>query len=616
MTPTIDTKYWKVINTLIAMIITVAVFAVPISYYKNNATKLNSEVIASLKHGRYQLEQIVNKNPDFWQYEIDRMKGILQNLQSNPKSSIWSVKDNNSKVLLEINPYNLKITKPSIIKSISITDSYQQVARIEVEISIFHEMIIIAMLTIFSIIAGLIAYFGIVLVPVRAMKKLWNQMAYQAQHDELTGLANRNYFYKVLTQRLANSRKYKTEVAVLSIDLDHFKDVNDTLGHAAGDQLLQKVVIDFQSIIGKRDVLSRQGGDEFSIILTGKNIPDYACMLADKIIEKLSQPYEIDGSYVYIGASIGIAIAHDDKSDETELLKQADIALYEAKNEGRNTFCIFKHKMNKTLIDRKTLEEKLRVAIENEEFELHFQPQFKLASHKIIGVEALIRWQHALNGFIPPTKFIPVAEKAGLIIDIDNWVLLNACKQVAKWNDVRVAVNISPMHFHNGNLLKDVKFALEQSGLSPDRLELEITEGVLMHETDKTIKVLKALKDLGVRIAMDDFGTGYSSLSYLQRFPFDKIKIDRSFISSLSDKEPESKAIIRAIISMSHTLNMRVNAEGVETSYQANFLSSIDCDEVQGFYFGQPLNAHSITNMLKENQNHHANVTPIYTANL
>lgn len=616
MTHSIDTKYWKVINILIASILAAAVCAIPISYYINISTKFSSEIMSSLKHGRYQLEQIVNKNPEFWQYEIDRMEGILLNLQSNPESSVWTVKGNNSKTLLEVNPYRLNISWPSIVKNISVSDSHSQVATIEVEISILHEIIIISALSTFSIIAGLIAYFGIVLIPLRAIEKLWNQMAYQAQHDELTDLANRNYFHEVLTKKLVKHKNKKTQVAVLAIDLDHFKDVNDTLGHAAGDQLLKKVVIDFQTIIGKSKMLARLGGDEFSVILTGRNLTDHASMIADKIIDKLSLPYEIDGTYVHIGASLGIAITQDDNIDANELLKRADIALYEAKNDGRNTFRIFHQTMNKLLIKRKNLEEKLRIAIENDDFQLHFQPQFKLGSQEVIGVEALIRWQHIEDGFISPSNFIPVAEKAGLIVDIDKWVLINACKQADKWNDLRVAVNISPMHFHNGNLLKHVSFALEQSGLPANRLELEITEGVLMHETDKTIEILNALKDLGVHIAMDDFGTGYSSLSYLQRFPFDKIKIDRSFISNLTDEKPEAQAIVKAIISMSHALKMRVNAEGVETIYQANFLSSIDCEEVQGFYFAKPMSADNISKMLNEKQTAYSNVTSLFSATL
>ena len=612
MAPSFDRKAWIAINLLIATIIAIAVFAVPISYYVNSSTQLRSEMMSSLKHGRYQLEKIINKNPEFWKYEIHRMEGIILNLQSNPRTSIWKIKDINSKTLLEVNPYKIIIDGPRLVKNIAITDSHNHVALIEVEVSTYHEMIITSLLAIIGVLVGSIAYLGIARIPLRAIEKLWNQMAHQALHDELTNLANRSYFYKVLSELLGNRKKANCDLAVLTIDLDHFKDVNDTLGHAAGDQLLKKVVLDFQSIIEGTELIARLGGDEFAIILTGENLADYASSIADQIIDRLSLPYEIEGEYVYIGASLGIAIEKNYNIDADEFIKRADIALYEAKNKGRNTYCIFQHQMNQMLMERKAIEEKLRVAIENDDFQLHFQPQYNLVPKKLIGVEALIRWQHKDDGFISPQKFIPVAEKSGLIIDIDKWVLTNACKQIAKWDDLRVAVNISPMHFHSDKLLKNVRYALEQSGLPATRLELEITEGILLHETEKTIEILKALKDMGIRIAMDDFGTGYSSLSYLQCFPFDKIKIDRSFISTLSDKKPESEAIVRAIVSMSNAMNMRVNAEGVETYFQAKFLSLIGCEEVQGYYFGKPMSLADLSKTLEKNQTDATNVTPLF----
>jgi len=614
MTKNIDSKAWKVINILIASVIAISVCAVPVSYYINSSTKLNSELISSLKHGRYQLEQIINKNPEFWQYEVHRMEGILLNLQSDPENSIWKIKDNASKVLLEVNPYKVNISWPSFSGKLAISDSHNHVAIIEVQISIIHELIIISVLALISILVGISAYIGLVRMPLRAVEKLWNQMLYQAQHDELTGLANRTFFHQALTEKLIEKEKNNFEIAVITIDLDHFKDVNDTLGHAAGDQLLKKVVVDFQSITGKNETLARLGGDEFSVILTGEGLTDIAPSIADQIIDKLSLPYEVDGTYVHIGASLGIAIDKKENIDADELIKRADIALYEAKNDGRNQFSIFQHRMNKMLTERKNVEEKLRVAITNNDFHLHFQPQYNMASKKIIGVEALIRWQHKEDGFIPPDKFIPVAEKAGLIVDIDKWVLINSCKQVAKWDNLHVAVNISPIHFHSSHLLRHVKYALDQSGLPANRLELEITEGSLLYKTEKTIEILKSLKDMGVNIAMDDFGTGYSSLSYLQCFPFDKIKIDRSFVSTLSDEKPESEAIVRAIISMSHAMNMRVNAEGVETNYQANFLSSIGCEEVQGYYFGKPMNSADLSRLLKEEEIDLTNVTPLFSS--
>lgn len=601
MKRTQTTPYLNVIHTITALIISVAVLVIPLSYYVVKSSNLSTKLLASLKHAQFQLQQIVTANPEFWEYEIYRIEEVLENSLSKTEKAIWSLKDMQGDLLLKTNVLKQNPYEPWMVKRIPVFDSHRQIATIEVQYSEADYYVVTALISLFFLTIGIASYLGIRHVPLRALESVWRQMAHLARHDDLTKLPNRLYFNQRLSEQLDKCRSAPDDVAILSIDLDHFKDVNDTLGHAAGDFLLKKVVDDIRPIAGNGQILARLGGDEFAIILTSNNIYDHAGMIADQIIEKLSKPYLIETNFVHIGASIGIAVATDATIDADELLKKADIALYEAKKEGRNNFHFFHARMNRQLLERKSIEADLRKAIPNEGFELYFQPQFNLAEKKISGAEALIRWPNKEFGFISPQKFIPVAEMAGLIVSIDKWVLETACKQATEWLDIPIAVNISPLHFQSGSLLKNVIAALDSSGVDPRRLELEITEGVLLSKTDTTLKTLQALSSLGVSIAMDDFGTGYSSLSYMQRFPFNKIKIDRSFIANLEQGKSEAEDIVRAIISMGHAMNMKVNAEGVETRYQADFLLSEKCPEVQGFLFGHPMKADEMTQIIAQN---------------
>lgn len=600
MNRTQPTPYLHIIHLVTALIISLAVIVIPLSYYVMKSTNMETKITASLKHAQFQLQQIVTSNPEFWQYEIYRIEEVLDNSLSKSENAIWLLKDMQGDLLLKTNVREQSAYEPWMVKNIPVFDSHRQIATIEVRHSVASYYIITALISLFCLTIGIAAYLGIRHVPLKALESVWNQMTHQARHDDLTNLPNRLYFNQRLSEQLALCKTSPYEVAILSIDLDHFKDVNDTLGHAAGDLLLKKVVEDIMPKEGQRQILARLGGDEFAIILTSDNIKDEAAIIADEIIEKLSKPYLIDTNFVHIGASIGIAIATDETEKADELLKKADIALYETKKEGRNNYHFFHSRMNKQLLERKAIESELRHAIPNDGFELYFQPQFNLEFGKISGAEALIRWPNEEFGFISPQKFIPVAEMAGLIVSIDKWVLETACYQATKWQDIPIAVNISPLHFQSGALLKNVISALEMTGLNPNLLELEITEGVLLSKTDETIKTLKSLRSLGVSIAMDDFGTGYSSLSYMQRFPFDKIKIDRSFVSSLEPGKNEAEDIVRAIISMGHAMNMKVNAEGVETKFQADFLKSEKCQEVQGYLFGHPMKASEMTKLIQE----------------
>lgn len=419
-----------------------------------------------------------------------------------------------------------------------------------------------------------------------------------ALHDALTELPNRVLLRERLNMALLASKGQTTQTAVLCLDLDDFKEVNDTLGHGAGDQLLRQLGERLRAAVLVTDTVGRLGGDEFAVVQAGVALPSEADALARRLIAAVKKPFVVDGHELYVGVSVGVALSSE--GDDTErMLKNADIALYRAKQAGRGTVRFFEPEMDLELQARKSLEHDLRQAISKEELDLHYQPLVDLGDREIAAVEALLRWNHPTRGSVPPDAFISIAEETGLIIAIGDWVLRTACRQALEWPGIRVAVNLSPIQFKSRELVDNVRNVLMETGLSPERLELEITESVLLHDTRSALEILNGLKQLGVRIAMDDFGTGYSSLRYLNSFPFDKIKIDKSFIADMADRD-KSSAIVKSVISLGQSLNMTTTAEGVETPEQAAFLASEGCEQVQGFYFGRPMPAKDFTALLRD----------------
>jgi diguanylate cyclase (GGDEF)-like protein len=419
------------------------------------------------------------------------------------------------------------------------------------------------------------------------------KIAHMALHDALTDLPNRTLLNERLEQSLAHARRGEI-IATHLLDLDHFKNVNDTLGHAVGDKLLRSVAKRLGSLIRDTDTVARMGGDEFAIVQTALEQPADAVTLATRVIEAISAPYDIDGHQVAIGTSVGIAIGPNDGTDPDQLMRNADLALYRGKSEGRGIYRFFEPGMDVQLKARRALECDLRAALTEGQFVLFYQPVINLEHGSISGFEALIRWQHPERGLVPPNEFIPLAEEIGLIVRIGEWVLRQACTTVARWpGDASVSVNISPAQFRNPGLVQAVLIALADSGLPARRLELEITETVLLEDSEQTLSTLHRLRDLGVRIAMDDFGTGYSSLSYLQSFPFDRIKIDRSFVKDITSASG-SLNIVRAVAAMAKGLGMAATAEGVETQEQLETVRTEGCTEMQGFLFSKPRPQHEI----------------------
>lgn len=423
-------------------------------------------------------------------------------------------------------------------------------------------------------------------------------MTHMAEHDFLTGLPNRALLTDRLAQAIALAQRHNKKVALMFLDVDNFKHINDSLGHAIGDLLLQSIAQRLLTCVRLSDTVSRQGGDEFVVMLPEAEDALDAALTAKKLIAAVAKPHLVADHQLHVTLSIGISLYPDDGKDVETVLKNADIAMYQAKKSGRNNYKLFTAEMNVRAVARQSVEQALHRALKESEFVLHYQPKVNLETGQITGAEALIRWQRTAHRLVPPTQFVGIAEECGLIQPIGRWVLGEACRQAQDWLQAglvlgQIAVNVSPVEFHNKDFLAGIYTTLAETGLDPHRLELELTESGMMQDMEQTTAILQALKKLGVQIAVDDFGTGYSSLSYLHRFPIDTLKIDQSFVQDV-DGEP----IVSAVIAMGTSLKQRIVAEGIETKKQLAFLQSQHCAEGQGFYFGRPVAAEEFATML------------------
>jgi len=433
-------------------------------------------------------------------------------------------------------------------------------------------------------------------------KQMENTIRQMAYYDSLTGLPNRNLLNDRLAVALANSSRNNQKVAILFLDLDHFKTINDSLGHEAGDQLLQQVAQRIKGILRKQDTVGRMGGDEFIVLIPELMETDHTARLAQKILDSLAPAFKIGDNELYIGASIGISIFPDDGMEIRTLLKNSDLAMYRAKEKGRNTFQLYTPAMNFKAMERLAVEKNLRKALDREEFVLFYQPKINLKSGQIAGMEALLRWDSPELGMVMPNQFIPVAEETRIIIPLGHWVLHTACRQAQIWREaglppLPISVNLSVIQFTHPNLVSEISKVLDQTGTPPHQLELEITETVLMQDTTLAVSILRKLSELGIKISLDDFGTGFSSLNYLKNLPLDYLKIDRTFIKDFNLQT--NSAITKAIVTLAQSLNMKTIAEGVETEEQKQFLKELNCDEAQGYLFSRPVPKEEIEELIK-----------------
>lgn len=436
------------------------------------------------------------------------------------------------------------------------------------------------------------------------LETVHEQEHHMAYHDQLTTLPNRHLFFSRLQHAIAQARRHGHFVAVVFLDLDGFKRVNDTMGHRVGDQLLQEIARRLKTNLRESDTIARMGGDEFTIILDEIMQVKYVTLIARKIIQLFQESIEINGHKITISTSIGISMFPVDGNDVETLLKNADFAMYRAKSRGKNCFQMFNCTMNDTQREYHSLENHLRNAIQNNELILHYQPQVEIRSGRITGIEALVRWQHPVYGLLAPQKFIPLAEETDLIKDVGNWVLRTACRQSKIWFDAgiapfRLSVNISPKQFQEKRLARNIQQILQETLFPSEFLTIEITESNAMQDVNHTKRMLTRLRDIGLQLFVDDFGQGYFSLSYLKRFPIEKLKIDRALMQKMINN-PDDAAITSAIIALAHRLNLKVIAKGVENEYQYNFLRNHNCDEIQGFHFSKPLPAEKLTTILQQ----------------
>lgn len=573
----------------------------PTNFYHSQHKYYQGRLDADVYNIAYLISEFAATYPSTWQTKTNHLNAIIGRLPSQDQRDQTQIKlSSGRKTIVDNHIYaqNIEAEWPEARTFYPIYLNGHAIGRIEAHISLQTLAIQTLVMATLAGILGLAAFIILRRFPLRVLKDALDEVNYLASHDQLTDLPNRTLFRDRLQQALAQAERQGIRVSIICLDLDHFKDVNDTLGHSAGDELLQQATGRLRHLLRKSDTLARLGGDEFAIIqMNAKQLED-TVGLAQRIIDEIALPFLINGHDVTIGSSVGITIFPDDHSSADHLLRNADLALYRAKSDGRGIYRFFEEDMNVKLQQRKALENDLRSALLEEQFELYYQPQIGLDDNQVAGVEALIRWHHPKRGLVSPDQFIPLVEETGLIIPITEWALRQACVQAQGWGDLRVAVNLSPAAFKHQDLIGLVSSILDETQFDPRRLEIEITETSLMQDTEKTLATLTGLKEIGVQIAMDDFGTGYSSLSYLQRFPFDKIKIDRSFIANLSH-DGDKGAIIEAIIKMSQSLGMTTNVEGVETNDQATFLTDQGCDEVQGFYYAHPMQAAEISALAK-----------------
>ena len=593
-----DRSVTLTVTILAAMASIAFALAPPVSMYFASLYHMQGVLETSARLHATEIAVLARQTPSFWRFDGLRVSAPAQPDQPHVVPERRRVYDGSGRLVIESVPAE-DLAWPVLSRRAPIMDGDERLGEAEAARSFRAPLLATLLLGVGCALAGSLVFVVLRIVPLHLLQQAVERARYLSAHDVLTGLPNRSLFGDRLQQALALARREGSCVAVLCLDLDHFKEVNDTLGHAAGDLLLRTVSARLRGCLRESDTLARLGGDEFAVIQPQAKQPADAQVLAARLIAILEEPITLNGPNATVGVSIGIAIG-DGNSDAGQMLKDADVALYQVKETGRNAFRFFAPEMNARLMERRAIEQDLRAAIPNGDLYLLYQPQVESRTGKITGTEALLRWNRPGHGLTLPRQFICFAEEIGLIGAIGGWVLQEACRAAATWSEpISIAVNVSPLQFRLPGFHAAVKSALETSGLAPSRLELEITERVLLNDTEETIAELSCLRELGVKIAMDNFGSGFSSLGYLRKFRFDKIKIDGSFVHHLSD-DPNAVAIVRAVVSMSNALGAVSNAQEVETYLEADLVRREGCQEMQGYLYSQPISHEAFVQLLED----------------
>ncbi len=599
----------RIITLLAAVVATATAAIAPTASFLVSRERLHAELQITAEQFAAQVAAEARRNPAFWNaladsaastqlddLEIARMPG-----QDNSGSVAEQrrVLSGTGHALINLQTPG-EVPRPTLVSRVAVRDGDSYLGDVEVVRSLRPAALLAFSIALVSSGVGILIFLLLRVVPLRLLAAAIEHASFLSAHDLLTGLPNRRLFHDRLSMALTQGRRSGGSAALFYIDLDNFKTINDLLGHPAGDATLKTVAGRLAACLRASDTLARLGGDEFAIVQPMLRRPEDADVLAHRLLAAMEQPIDLDGQPQPVGLSIGIALYSPAvQVDPDQLMKQADIALYQAKHAGRGRRCFFSTDMNDRLQQRNSMEIDLRAAVSGDRFVLQYQPQVELATGRILGAEALLRWMRPGHGMVPPGEFISLAEDTGLIVPIGLWVLREACLRATRWPDhIGIAVNVSPVQLRGAGFSEAVLAVLEDTGLPPERLELEMTESVLMQDTAETLATLRRLSRLGIRLAMDDFGTGYSSLGYLQKFRFDRIKIDRSFVSRLG-QDVNAEAIVRAVVGMTDALGVRAIAEGVETSEQAEVLRNHGCPEVQGYLYSRPLDAEAYEELLR-----------------
>jgi diguanylate cyclase (GGDEF)-like protein len=571
----------------------------PVSCFLAAQARLRGEVEISAHYYASQVAEEARQNPAFWNALADSSTGEpLDNLEigrplhadkPNALAEERHVFSGTGKILIQT-ATSIAPARPVLVARLLVMDGAARLGEVDIVRSLRPALVLTGLVACGSIGFGLLMFLLLRVAPLRMLAAAIEHTSFLSAHDQLTGLPNRRLFHDRLELALARARCEGGRVGVFYLDLDHFKAINDLFGHPAGDATLRTVAERLRKCLRPSDTLARLGGYEFAVIQPMLRRSEDADALGQRILAAIEPPVDLGGQLQHVGISIGIALSEVGAPDNPdELIKQADIALYQAKEHGRSQIRFFAEDMNMQLQTRHAMEADLRIAIDEQNLILHYQPQVDLLTGAVLGAEALLRWNRPDHGMVPPDQFIGLAEDTGLIVPIGLWVLRESCRLATTWPEhLGIAVNVSPLQLRHPGFLQAVTDVIRETGIRPSRLELEITEGVLMRDTAETLAILQRLHNLGTKLAMDDFGTGYSSLGYLQKFRFDKIKIDRSFISRLG-QDPNAEAIVRAVVGMTEALGVRANAEGVETNAQADVLRALGCSEAQGYLYSRPV---------------------------